>query len=262
MSDYIAITHRVSPKMQDCELTYIDREAIDFDLARKQHKEYCQWLHRRGVEVVVLEDNLDHPDSVFVEDTSVVFDEVAVLTRPGAESRRGEVEAMADQISPYREVVELEPPATLDGGDVLTVGNQVLIGLSTRTNQPAIDAMEKILAPYGYQVTGVPILDSLHLKTCCTSLDDETLLLHRPDLDATVLEDQWRLVDVPTEEAWAANVLRIEDHFAVADGHPQTTALLDEMGYSFDLLPISEFAKAEGSLTCMSVVFSQEPVAV
>src|SRR5512140_816781 len=163
----VAITRQISPRFNECEITHIERTPIDLEIARAQHEEYVRVLKSLGCrcDVVELPAEPDLPDSVFVEDAAFILPEVAVITRPGADSRKPETESIARVLSSLKKVVNLREPATLDGGDVLVLGKRIFVGLSTRSNQAAIDQLNVMLAEYGYSVTGVHLHDCLHLKT-------------------------------------------------------------------------------------------------
>src|SRR5687767_11580549 len=179
----IAITREVSSRFNECEITHIDRKAIDVNIARDQHREYTKVLSELGCEVIQLPQEPDLPDSVFVEDTAFILPEVAVITRPGADSRKPEIESVAKALLPYRKLVNVTEPSTVDGGDVLVVGKSIYIGLSTRSNQSAIEQIQKLLGPYKYRVTAVQMHDCLHLKTAVTRVDDATLLINKNWVD-------------------------------------------------------------------------------
>jgi dimethylargininase len=153
----IAITRQISPRFNECELTHLDRQPIDLDLARAQHHAYEAALRALGCDVISLPPEPDLPDSVFVEDVALVFDEVAIITRPGADSRRPEAELIAPALSLHRTLFTIEAPGILDGGDVLRVGKTVYVGLSSRSNRSGVEQPQKILAPYGYTVNGVEV---------------------------------------------------------------------------------------------------------
>ncbi len=250
----IALTHLVSPHLDRCELSYYEREPIDLELAGRQHKQYCAALTGAGLEVLELAVNRSLPDSVFVEDTAVVVDEVAVLTRPGAPSRRPEVPGIGKELAKYRPLLPIEDPATLDGGDVLQVGRRFFVGLSTRTNLAGAEALQGLLAPHGYQVTPVPLRDCLHLKATCTALDEATLLVNPDRLDTAPLAG-CELVPVPRSEPEAANCLRIGETVLLPASHPRTAARVSDLGYQVRTLDISELQKAEAGLTCCSLIF-------
>lgn len=249
-----AITHTLSPQMSACELTFISRETIDLARAQAQHQAYCQTLEKWGVTVETLTGNADYPDACFVEDTAVVLDELAILCCPGAASRRPETPLIARALAPWREVLPITLPATLDGGDVLRVGKTLLVGESTRTNSLGIQTLAELIRPYGYRVIPLIPRGSLHLKTVCTALDDETLILSPDSLDTTNLAG-FRLIETAAGEAAAANVLRVGETICVQAGCPETLARIQALGYTCEVIDTSELAKAEGALTCLSLIF-------
>src|SRR5215216_2864279 len=151
----IAITREISARFAECEITHIERTPIDLDVARAQHHAYIQALKNLGCDIVELSAESDLPDSVFVEDTAFILPEVAVITRPGADSRKPETESIIRALTPHIELVHMREPATIDGGDVLVLGKNIYIGLSSRSNQETIDQLNELLAEYGYTVTGV-----------------------------------------------------------------------------------------------------------
>ena len=151
----LAITRQISPRFDQCELTHLDRQPIDLDLARAQHHQYEAALRELGCDVISLPPEPDLPDSVFVEDVALVFDEIAVITRPGADSRKPETESIARALSPYRMLRTIAAPGTIDGGDVLRVGQTVYVGRSNRSNRSGVEQLQALLAPYGYRVQSV-----------------------------------------------------------------------------------------------------------
>src|SRR5215208_6962228 len=161
----IAITREISPRFNECEVTHIERTPIDLNTARVQHHAYVNTLKELGCDVLELPAEDDLPDSVFVEDTAFILPEVAVITRPGADSRKPETESIMRALSPYIKLVHVREPATVDGGDVLVLGKKIYVGLSSRSNQEAIDQLNELLTEYGYTVTGVQMHDCLHLKS-------------------------------------------------------------------------------------------------
>jgi dimethylargininase len=251
----IAITREVSRKIDDCQLTHLSRQAIDVDLARAQHKQYEESLQALGCKVVTLAEEAGLPDSVFVEDTAIVLDELAVITRPGAASRRAETVSIAEALAPYRSLAFLEPPATLDGGDVLRLGKEIYVGLSSRSNQVAILQMQNILAPFGYMVKGVTVEGCLHLKSAVTQVGEETLLLNRRLLGAAAF-DRLKVIDVDEAEPLAANALLINDEAIYPAGFPRTQQRLKAAGIAVRIVEVSELMKAEGAVTCCSLVFN------
>jgi dimethylargininase len=250
----IALTHAVSPHLPDCELTFIDRKPIDYQVAVKQHELYCAALSKCGIYVKKLSANLSYPDSCFIEDTAIVLDELAVITSLGVASRRGESAAIRSELAQYRELASILPPATLEGGDVLQLGRRLLVGLSDRTNARGIEELGRIVEPWGYAVCPIRIRGSLHLKTACTALDDETLLVNRQWVDVEQLKG-YKILATPEEEPWAANTLRISGRIIMPAGFPQSMELVRGVTEEVEVVEISEFRKAEAGVTCMSLIF-------
>ncbi|MEM8995158.1 MAG: arginine deiminase family protein [Acidobacteriota bacterium] len=249
-----ALVHRPSPELRDCELTYLDPAPIDAVLAARQHAGYVDLLRRHGFVVDVLEGNLHLPDAVFVEDTAVVLDEVAILTPMGVASRAPETELIASALASHRRLVRIDAPAKLEGGDVLRVGRRLFVGQGTRTDAAGLLALAAAVEPLGYEVTGVEVTGCLHLKTGCTALDGETLLIHSDWVDPTPFAD-FRRLEVPRTEPFAANTLDVGDAVALPSSFPATRALLEAEGYRVETVDISEFQKAEAGLTCMGLCF-------
>jgi|ERR1051326_4214715 dimethylargininase len=252
----VALTREPARSMESCELTYREREAIDAEVAARQHRAYCDALRACGAEVVTLPRIDELPDSVFVEDTAVVLGELAVLTRPGVESRRAEVGAIEREVARLRPLVKVAPPATLEGGDVMRAGRTLYVGLSPRTNRAGVAALGELSAPHGYEVVPVSLRGCLHLKTGCSALDDETILVNPEWIDERVFRGR-RVVAVDAEEPWAANVLRVGDALCVGSAFPRTAGKLAALGHDVHTVDCSEFAKAEGGLTCMSLLFDE-----
>ena len=251
----LALTHLPSPKLQECELTFLDSEPICLEKAQSEHQAYRAMLERCGAKVIVLDESLECPDSVFVEDPIIVFDEVAILTSMGVESRRAESDAMARAISKYRTLEKITLPAKIEGGDVLKIGKKIFVGESPRTNIEGIKALEAIIKPFGYSVIPVKVTGCLHLKTGVTALDEKTIIVNASWLDANAFEGFTR-IDVPSDEPFGANVLKIGDTLCMNEAFPKSMALVKSLGYKVDSCNISEFVKAEAGLTCMSVPFS------
>jgi dimethylargininase len=249
----LAITHLPSPRMNAGERTFVGREPIDHALALRQHAAYCDLLRACGAEVLVLDANRDLPDCAFVEDAAVVLDEVAILCAMGTASRRAEPAAIEPVLGKYREVVRVAAPETLEGGDVLQVGRDLLVGVSSRTNRAGIASLENTALRHGYRVVPVGVYGCLHLKTACTALDDQTLLLHRDWIDVRPLAG-FQQVAVPLAEPWGANVLRIGSTICASAAHPRTAELLRQRGHDVRTINLSEFAKAEAGVTCLSLL--------
>ena len=247
-----ALVRSVSRRIAEAELTYLDRQQIDYELAASQHREYEQLLESVVCKIVRVADAPDHPDGVFVEDAAIVLDEVAVITRPGAESRRGEVESVEEVLKRYRSIRIIEAPGTMDGGDILHAGRTLFAGRSTRTNDDGIAQLRAVVEPFGYQVTATDFRGCLHLKTAVTAIDDRTLLVN-PDWIAGI--DGFEMIAIDPSEPFAANVLRVGETLVAMDEHPRTCALLRARGYTVRAAASSEMLKAEAGVTCGSIIF-------
>lgn len=249
-----ALTRPTGPELADCELTHIDRVPIDIGRAIAQHDSYLAALRSRGVQVVELPRLPDHPDAVFVEDTALVLDEIAVMLRPGVESRRGEVESVAAVLAEYRRCVPLEAPAALDGGDIVVLGRRILVGAGTRSSAAGAGALEEAVGPYGYSVTMVRIGGVLHLKSAATAIDDTTLIHYPGYVDLDFLDV--RLLAVPEDEPHGANVVRVGDALLANSSAPRTLEMLTALGWNVVPVEVGEFAKAEGAISCKGIIFS------
>jgi dimethylargininase len=253
----IAVTREVSPAMENCELTHFARQAIDIDLACQQHTAYEEALKIQGCQVQRLPAEPDLPDSVFVEDVAVVFDEIAIITRPGAVSRRPETTSIARALNPYRRLCMIEPPGTVDGGDVLCVGKNVYVGQSSRSNAPAVEQMRNFLSPYGYTVKSVIVSGFLHLKSAVTMIAQDTLLINPAWVDASIFGNV-RIIEVDPREPYGANALWIDEGVIYPSNFPHTRQRIEEILekrrmrlYEVD---VSELQKAEGAVTCCSLI--------
>jgi len=252
------ITHAVSPNIGRCELTFMERVPIDYDLAVRQHEEYCGMLARRGVAVTTLYDNLSCADCCFVEDTALIVDELAIIASMGVVSRRSETTAIASELAKYRDLVCVSYPSTLEGGDVLQAGKNIFVGLSTRTNHRGIEEVVRILKSLDYRVFPVPVRGSLHLTTACSLIDDETVLINPRWADTQAFGD-FRILHTPEDEPWGANTFRIGETVCMEASFPKTVELVHELHDDLEVLNISEFLKAEGGLSCLSLLF-QSPI--
>jgi len=248
-----ALTRKISPKLSECELTHMDRQPINVGKAEEQHHQYENALKKMGYSIQRLPETPDLPDGVFVEDTAVVFDELAIITRPGAESRRPETESMAEVLKEYRELHFIKTPGTIDGGDVLVLGKSVYIGISQRTNREAIHQFDQILKPFGYQVHGIEVTNCLHLKTALTPLEDDLLLINPDWVDGEIF-DGYQTLSIHPDEPFGANVMRRDNWALYPEAFPRTIDLLQERGYDVITIDQSEMAKAEAGLTCCSVI--------
>ena len=227
---------------------------IDVELARRQHRLYCEELQRAGLSLIRIAADDSYPDCCFVEDTAIVVGARAVITRPGAASRRGETAAVAQAIRGLLEIDEVRAPATLDGGDVLTIGKRLYVGMSSRTSRDSLEQLERLVVAQGYEAVPVEVHDILHLKSACTYLGGDTIVW-RPDLIAEAPFAQLRRITVAEEEWHAANCLSVNGTVFVPAGAPRTRAMIEAAGYRTVELDISESRKAAGGLTCSAIVF-------
>jgi dimethylargininase len=252
-----AYTRAVSARLAECELTHFDRQAISPETAAKQHDAYEQALAAAGYDVVRMPDLDAHADGVFVEDTAILLRDHAVITRPGAESRRPETDSTAAALAKDFEVRRLER-GTVDGGDVLRIGRTLYVGLSRRTDRDGLAALAEAVAPLGFDVVPVELDACLHLKSAASYLGDDASgrprLLVNPAWVDPALFDGIEPLPVAVEELFAANVVRLNDRLIVAAAHPRTSVRLDEAGFNTVAVDVSELAKAEAGLTCMSLI--------
>jgi dimethylargininase len=251
-----AITRDLSPAIARCELTHLAREPIDYPRAVAQHGRYVALLDSLGLGVTRLPAEPELPDAVFVEDTAVVLEEVAVMTNPGAASRRPELASVREALRPWRRLAQIDAPGTLDGGDVLQVGRTLYVGLSSRSNVAGARQLHELLAPFGYRVETVEVRGCLHLKSAVTTVRDDLLLLNPAWCDADVFAPTASIEVDPTEPS-AANVLHLDDCVILDAAYPKTAARLRARGVTVHVVDLSELAKAEGAVTCCSLVFSQ-----
>lgn len=247
-----ALTRLPSPALPDCELTHISREPIDLARADAQHAAYRAALEKAGATVTDLPALADYPDSCFVEDTSVILPELVIRTRPGAVSRQGEVALIAPHLPTDRPHVTIAAPGTIDGGDVLVVGKDIFIGLTARSNAEGVRQFGEAAGKFGYRTTGVPLAGALHLKTAASALADDLVLVNTDWLDPTIFGRR-HIASAPGEP-FAANSLTVGNTVFHAMGEA-TLGRIAAAGFDARFLDISEFAKAEAGLTCLSLVF-------
>ena len=246
-----ALVRPTSRRLAEGQLTHIERVPVDVDLAVQQWGEYCQALDTWGFETVAVPGDDALPDSVFVEDTVVAFDDFFVLTSPGAETRRAETDAVGDTLRGLgaSQVAAIDLPGTLDGGDVLKIGRTAYVGQGGRTNGDGIRQLRALLTPRGYTVVGVPVTKVLHLKSAVTALPDGTVIGHPDDVDHPELFERF----LPMPEHGAAVVVLDASTVLMAASVPASTALIESLGYRVITVDISEFEKLEGCVTCLSV---------
>lgn len=228
---------------------------IDVALARQQHLAYCAALAACGASVTTLAADEQCPDSVFIEDTAVVVDRCALITRPGAPSRRLETASVAPQLAAWLDVVQMAEPATLDGGDCMLVGRTLFVGRSARTNAAGIAQLALAFASRAIEVVPIELPSGvLHLKCVCSPLGPDRILLADASIDPAAFRGT-HIVTVSTAETYAANAVAIGAHVIVAAGFPRTHDALAKAGFTLHPVPFSEVGKADGSLTCQSIVF-------
>ena len=259
-----AITRAVSPAVVNCELSFISRQPIDLEIARAQHHAYEQLLEKLGAEVVSLPAEPSLPDSMFVEDPAIVLDELAVIFPLGAESRRPEAATLAQAISKFRKLEYITLPGTIEGGDILRIGRRLFVGLTKRSNTEGIRQLASLLAPFDYEVIGVPVSGCLHLKSAVTYIGRKqasdsrasfaTLLANRAWFNTEAFTGfEW--IDVDLAEPHAANALALHGSVIFPASFPKTRARIEAAGFHVTSLDISELQKAESGLTCSSLIF-------
>ena len=251
----VALTRPVSPSLARCELTHVARQPMDVARAAAQHAAYEECLRALGVEVRSLPAAPDHPDAVFVEDAAVVLEEAAVVTRPGAASRRGEVDAVAEALAAFRPLRHIAAPGTVDGGDVLVVDRTVFVGLSSRTNPDGAAQLARIVEPLGYALRTLAVSSCLHLKSAATAAGPGTVLLNPGWVDAAAF-DGFRRVEVDPSEPLGANVVDAGAALVQAAAFPRTRERLQRHGFTVVTVEMDELAKAEGAVTCCSLLFA------
>lgn len=249
----VAITRAVSPTVDRCELSHVARQPIDVERAEAQHERYERCLESLGCTIVRAEPAPHLPDAVFVEDAAVVLDEVAIITRPGAASRRGETESIAVALQPYRTLRRIEAPATVDGGDVLRIGRMIYAGHSMRTNDDGIQQLGAIASEFGYAFAPIAFRGCLHLKSAVTQAGEKLLLVNPAWIDGRQFRG-FEALPVDGSEPFAANILRIGGALLYSASYPRTRLQLEARGLRVESVEMSEMEKAEGGVTCCSIL--------
>ncbi|RLC25720.1 MAG: N(G),N(G)-dimethylarginine dimethylaminohydrolase [Deltaproteobacteria bacterium] len=227
----------------------------DFDLALTQHKNYIQALKQCGLKVIVLDSDENFPDSTFIEDACLVTPRCAIITNPGAASRRDETIQISEEIKKLdRPVEKIQSPGTLDAGDVMMVGNHYFTGLSKRTNIEGASQLDKILKKYGYTSSTIKLENVLHLKTGISYLENNNLLAFGEFLTKPELK-KFNILKVDLKESYAANSVWINDKVLVPKGFPKTAEMIKRAGYQTIEMDVSEFRKLDGGLSCLSLRF-------
>jgi dimethylargininase len=229
------------------------RQAIDVGLAREQHRAYCAALRAVGLALIELPPEEAYPDACFIQDTAVVFQDLAVMAHFGVESREGEQESVRQALQGHKRVVEIEHPALLEGGDVLVIGSRLYVGLSARTNRSGFARLRDLLELEGAVVEALEVPEGLHLLSGCTYLGRGVLLATEVYADGPAFAGL-DVVRVPADEAYAANALAVGESVIVPSGYSQTAAQITARGFQVVPVSLSEFAKADGGATCLSLV--------
>jgi len=250
----VAATRAVSPAIANCELSHLPRVPIDFAKASAQHAAYERALEQLGCTVHQLPAPADMPDSVFIEDTAVMLQEIALIMRPGAESRRRETGDVEDWIKHQRLLGRIEPPGTMDGGDVLVAGRAIFVGASSRTNADGVDQLGRLVEYFGYTLNVVEVRGCLHLKSAVTAITDDTLLINPAQVPVDVFAG-YELVHVDPDEPAAANIVRVGEQLLYSAGFPRTLERIARLSIPVIPVDVSELAKAEGAVTCCSLIF-------
>ena len=224
----------------------------DYEKALEQHQSYCAALQQCGLELQYIDPDERYPDGCFVEDTAIVTEKLAILCRPGANSRRGEVTAMEEILAQYRPLSSISSPGTVDGGDILRVNKHFYIGRSRRTNEDGTRQLAAILKEYGFTSSEIPVSSVLHLKTGVTLMDRDNYI----SIDEFAKQfANHNVIQVDRKEAYAANCLLINGTVLVPAGFPKVKQQVAALGYPIIEVDISEFRKMDGGLTCLSVIF-------
>jgi len=249
-----ALVRRVGKNFAEGLTSTVSAVPPSYELIVKQQSAYLETLQSLGLELIVLDPQPDYPDAYFVEDTAVVTPDVAVITNPGANARKGEEKSIAPVLAEFREVAYIRAPATLDGGDVLEVGKHFIIGLSERTNKEGAWQLGRILERYGNTWATVPVGAGLHFKSSVNTIGRNTLLLTQEFAAQEQLRRYDKIV-VDADETYAANTLLVNDCLLTPRGYPGTRQKLEKMGMKIIELDTSEMRKMDGGLTCMSIRF-------
>jgi dimethylargininase len=247
----IAIVRMPAPTLAD-GLSRSGLGRPNYSLFLEQHLSYTAVLRTLGLEIIKLPSLAEFPDAHFVEDVAVITPEVAVITRPGAEERRGEIEHIRDVLAEHRPLAAIEEPGTLDGGDVLQIDRTVYIGQSERTNEEGARQLAEILDGYGYETHIVPLAEGLHLKSSVNYIGHDTLLVTKEWADHPLFEKFAKIVVAP-DETYAANSLLVMDRVLTPMGFPETQARMREAGFELLEISASEMEKVDGGMTCMSL---------
>ncbi len=235
----------------DCISSHPKKHELDLKMARRQHKEYSRTLSELGFDVIELAPDNDNPDSCFVEDTAVIQGGKVFISRPKPESRKKETDSIESILKSYLPITKARPPATIEGGDVIHMSDYLICGLTQRTNKEGIKQMSSSL---GVNILTITDSSIIHLKSHITRLDDNTMLSIPKYADHPIIRD-FDVLLVPNDENYAANTLTIGKTVLLPKGYPKTREIIETAGYEVITLDMSEFAKCEGAMTCLSILF-------
>ncbi|HZE87906.1 MAG TPA: dimethylargininase [Verrucomicrobiae bacterium] len=254
-SGLLALTREVSPSITRCELTHLAREPIDLETARREHAAYERALAALGCEVVRIPGAPELPDAVFVEDAAIILDGAAIVTRPGAPSRREETPAVAEVVGRYLPLLRMAGPGTVDGGDVLRLGKTLYVGRSARSDAAGIAELARLAGPLGWRVEGVELRGCLHLKSAATEVGDGLVLANPAFVDPAAFAPA-EVIEIDPAEPFGANALRVGDAVIHPLAFPRTRARLAARGLRVVEVAAAELAKAEGGVTCCSLILA------
>lgn len=252
-----AIVRGVPNRYEECALVFNERQIIDLEMAKLQHKKYVQALEDAGLRVHQLPPDDKYPDCCFVEDNAVLLDDIGVITWMGAPDRNGEQYLVGEHVKRILDMPtrHMGPPSCLEGGDVLRIGTKLYLGHSTRTNEEGIEFLNGIAKIRGYEVIRIPVDEAIHLKTVVTYLGKNTVLAASGVVEKVRKYIPWIwIIEVPDDISYAANVLRIGNHVLVPEGCNYVRDRISSLGYNVIELDISEFQKGEAGLTCLSLI--------
>ncbi|MBI5359443.1 MAG: hypothetical protein HZA48_02550 [Planctomycetes bacterium] len=250
-----AIVRGVAGTYDKCVKPGARKQEIDVELAIEQHNAYCAILENMGLELMKIPADGRFPDCCFAEDPGIIFGQKAVISRMKTASRAGETTSIKKALSIHKKIFEIRAPGTIDGGDVLKAGNRVYIGLSKRTNLSAIRQVESFISKDGYEIIPVKIRNTLHLKTVCTHIGNNCMVIAPGHFDDGIFAD-YDIIRVPKNESYSANCLAINGKVIIPRGFPKTKALIENKGFKTIQAGMSEFEKGGGSLTCLSIVYN------
>ena len=249
-----AIVREVPNTYDKCVKVRKPEKKINVKLAQEQHKLYCDTLKQSGLTLIRVDSDDRFPDCCFVEDAAIVIEDKAIISYMGIKSRLGEEIEVRKTLSNYMKTCGIEPPASIEGGDVLRINEKIYIGLSGRTNQFAIQQVKTFISDYEYRVIPVEIDKILHLKSACTYIGNDYVVLVPGYFDDNVFSEYKKII-IPEKEAYSANCLSINGKVLISKGYPHTKKLIENEGFEILEIEMSEFRKGGGSLTCLSIIF-------